>query len=101
MYISKENFMEANLSGICRINVIDYSDYIAEKSHDGGHYAFYTTFVKEEYDDKSWYIMYSSSSDFACCPVCGQFADQMIRMKTLVTIRDTHVANLRLFQQTK
>ena len=51
MYISKENFMEANLSGICRINVIDYSDYIAEKSHDGGHYAFYTTFVKEEYDD--------------------------------------------------
>lgn len=25
----------------------------------------------------------------------------MIRMKTLVTIRDTHVANLRLFQQTK
>ena len=75
MYISKENFMEANLSGICRINVIDYSDYIAEKSHDGGHYAFYTTFVKEEYDDKSWYIMYSSSSDFACCHVCGQFAD--------------------------
>ena len=75
MYISKENFMEANLSGICRINVIDYSDYIAEKSHDGGHYAFYTTFVKEEYDDKSWYIMYSSSSDFACCPECGQFAD--------------------------
>lgn len=75
MYISKEDFMTADLTGICRINAIDYSDYIAEKSHDGGHYAFYTTFVKEEYDEKSWYIMYSSSSDFACCPVCGQFAD--------------------------
>ena len=75
MYISKNDFLKADLTGICRINAIDYSDYIAEKSHDGGHYAFYTTFVKEEYDDKSWYIMYSSSSDFACCPVCGQFAD--------------------------
>lgn len=52
MYISKEDFMTADLTGICRINAIDYSDYIAEKSHDGGHYAFYTTFVKEEYDRK-------------------------------------------------
>lgn len=56
------------LKGIVEIQCNDYTEYDSERCHDGGAYAYYTTYKR--LPNNKWEITYDASC--GCCPVCGR-----------------------------
>lgn len=59
------------LMNIVSVSVIDYTNYKAETSCNGGDYRFIETYERK--DCRSFKTYHSSSSDFQMCPICGKF----------------------------
>lgn len=62
-------------NNINRVYLNDYSDYQAEKSHDGGCYGFWERFDRCKDNPDMWEKSYGTTSEMDFCPVCGDFAD--------------------------
>lgn len=54
-----------------KVTLFDYSDYVSEKSCNGGHYGFWTDFTLRS--DGLYEVSYGTTADFVYCPCCGQF----------------------------
>nr|WP_270249122.1 hypothetical protein [Coprococcus catus] len=62
-----------NLNNIESVKFCDYTSYDPNKCHDGGSYAFYKNYKRD--DNGMWYAVYSTTADFDYCPCCGIFSD--------------------------
>lgn len=60
-----------NLNGINKIRFNDFSEYISEKSNNGGCYGFWTDYSR--IDDDNFEITYGTTSEFEYCPICNEF----------------------------
>ena len=65
--------MFENLNNIESVKFCDYTSYDPDKCHDGGSYAFYKDYRRD--DNGKWYAVYSTTADFDYCPCCGIFSD--------------------------
>lgn len=62
---------KTKLDGIKKVIFFDDTEYVYEKSNDGGCYSFW-----EEYYNiggGKWQLRCGTSADFEYCPVCGSF----------------------------
>lgn len=74
--MTKKNIIDMLSNGVISIDSIrlsDYSEYDADKCHDGGYYGFWETYTQTE--ACSWVKSYGSTAslDFDYCPCCGCF----------------------------
>lgn len=59
------------INEIKKVVVTDWSDYDPDLCNNGGRYAYYTEYAKQ--DDGLWAVSYDTSSDLEFCPCCGRF----------------------------
>lgn len=60
-----------NLKGVSRVRFYDYTEYVPEKSNNGGCYGFWTEYNR--LPDGNWEVSYGTTAEFEFCPVCGSF----------------------------
>lgn len=56
-----------------RVFLNDYSDYVSEKSRNGGCYGFWTVYTRVS--ESEFVASYGTTADMSYCPVCGFFND--------------------------
>ena len=61
-----------NLNHLTCVRFVDYTDYDADLSRDGGRYGFWTDYKRV---GSEWEIQYGTTSDMDYCPCCGTFRD--------------------------
>ena len=66
-----------NLKEIKKIRINDFSEYVAEKSRDGGCYGFWVEY--DNINDDNWEISYHTTADMPYCPCCGSFNDHRVQ----------------------
>jgi hypothetical protein len=72
--IAKEDLLN-NFDKFKRIREYDYTNYVSERSCNGGCYGFWTTYTLKK--SGRWEISYGTTADFDYCPACGDFGDHL------------------------
>lgn len=58
------------IKSITKVTIFDYSEYVEEKSSNGGCYGFWTTYTRK---GDVFEVSYGTTADFEYCSACGEF----------------------------
>ena len=59
------------LKSYTSVQLKDFSEFIPEKSANGGHYGYFLDISRDK--DGVWHPYFGTTSDFEMCPHCGWF----------------------------
>lgn len=80
---------QIDINECSEIIVTDNSEYVPEKSHDGGCYSFSTIYRKTV--EGTWMLTFETSADFDYCPICGSFGNHYDYEEDEYTCGEPHV----------